>query len=111
MRCMPKSVFHQKKGEFWLNFSHFRVHLPSFNGSNKDLTVYAPPPTWFMATLKTLKLNFDFEFQKEKDKIENWQAVAPRIRRHKNSVQIEIIKPDDENSVDVDFRKRPLLSK
>jgi len=69
--------------------------LPRFKGKGKDLTLYAPPPLWFTSTLEALKLNYDFELLKERDKINHWTAAQPRMKQR--PAEIEVL-PAEESS-------------
>lgn len=80
--------------------------MPRFYGKDKNLTVYAPPPAWFTATLDKLRLNFDLEAAMSSDKINRWKDGPPRNK--KRSQAFEIL-PPKETVVPNDVRN-PLLN-
>ena len=49
----------------------FRLYLPRYFDKNQNLTIFAPPPLYFMQTVNKLGIKFDLDHLMSQDQVRN----------------------------------------
>jgi len=92
---LPQSVMESlgvRKGHEWQIPKHlhqFRINLPDYMGRGKNLTVFAPPPTYFSRTSAALGIDVDFQNLVENDEVSTWEVSERRRKATEEMTDLE----------------------
>lgn len=70
----------------------FRRHFPNYFRKGKDLTVFAPPPNHFRATLDTLQIKFDLKQIMNDDVVRTYPKQKSELKKVQEKETIRRLK-------------------